>query len=105
MEAVPILSILPPDVIGLPVPTLAPCSAVVSAPLPELVPALFVPGLIYPVTALPEFDIGRMFYEIPPFYAALDNGLEKDVPGLGAFATALSSKRKIKNISHLSQYA
>jgi len=67
MEAVLSRKILPPEVTGLveAVPTLCP-SAVYSAPLPDEVKGLFVPGLIYPLLGLPELLIGRTICEMPP---------------------------------------
>ncbi len=81
-EAVPSLTSLPPDVIGLLVPCLCPAIAVDRLPLDIPVIARFVPGLAKPLIGRPALDIGLMFYDIPP--PALDNGLEKDVPGRGA---------------------
>ena len=53
-------------------------------PLAEPVIGLLVPGRKKPDIGLPEFDIGRMLWDIPPGWPALDKGLEKEVPGLGA---------------------
>ena len=42
----------------------------------------------------PEFDIGLMFWEMPPGYPELLSGRENDVPGLGAVAIAFSSTER-----------
>jgi hypothetical protein len=64
--------------------------AVDRLPLDIPVIARFVPGLANPLIGRPALDMGLMFYDMPP--PALDNGLENDVPGLGACVIAFSSK-------------
>ena len=58
MDAVPSLSILPPEVTGRLVPGLYPAIAVVRFPLLAPVTGRFVPGLIYPDIGRPLLDIG-----------------------------------------------
>ncbi len=91
MLAVPRRSILPPEVTGRFVPGLIPAIAVDRLPRLAPVTGLFVPGRIYPDIGLPELDIGRIIYEMPPGCPAEERGREKLVPGLGALLIALSS--------------
>lgn len=58
MEAVPSLSIRPPEVTGRFVPGLCPAIAVERFPLLAPVTGLLVPGLMYPDIGLPLLDIG-----------------------------------------------
>jgi Na+/H+ antiporter NhaA len=57
-EAVPTLTILPPEVTGRFVPGLYPAMAVAKLPLLAPVTGLLVPGLMYPEMGLPELDMG-----------------------------------------------
>jgi hypothetical protein len=65
-DAVPNLTSLPPEVIGLLVPALCPASAVDKFPLLSPVIGLLVPGLMKPDIGLPAFDIGLILCDIPP---------------------------------------
>ena len=50
---------------------------------------------------LPAFDIGLTIYDIPPGWPAEDNGLENDVPGLGALFIAFSSVKRFKHQNNI----
>jgi len=90
------------EVSGLEVPGLLPCMAVVmSLPAEELV-GRFVPGRAKPVSGRPLALTGRTTCDGAPAASDFVSGRLKDVPGLGACATAFSSI-KMSAISYSTQ--
>jgi hypothetical protein len=91
MLAVPIRTARPMAVMAREVPGLLPLKAASTAPDPVPTRALVVPGRAKPVNGRPDAVMGRIAASGIPVFL-LVAGRDKDVPGRGACAIALSSK-------------